>query len=128
MHSPDPSVRPEYLGMNALHSDLHELRADSAGAFYPSTYLPDLQWREVGYATYARAPADGFAEVARGAGMARHPEAAEYVETTARLIRTAPPRPRSGHTLTAISGRLLLIGGEAEVSDFVGTSGALRSP
>jgi hypothetical protein len=72
--------------LHTLHNDLHELKTSALSDYYPSTHAPSLVWFPTNYT--ARAP-DGTVSLG------------------------ATPRVRSGHTLTTVGSRLVLVGGEA---------------
>lgn len=82
-------------GLFSLHNDLHELRTGiHTEGYYPSLHALDVGWHEVDYTSYEASSTSG------GGGS---------------QLRPAPsPRARGGHTLTALGGRLFLVGGEAE--------------
>lgn len=106
---------------NVLRNDMHELRADQVGHFYASLSAPSLAWNEVRYVTLEHATASpgraaGPMGAEMGAGLLSAGSGSSLggSNTTFTLTPGEAPRARCGHTLTAVGGRLVLVGGEAE--------------
>ena len=139
--SVDGSMR-DVDGLHTRHNDLMQLQTSIAGEFYPSDHQPDLVWSNQPYRSYtmhaqpnasaareaaARANAEPAAAPTAGTDTAAafsaspswHPQSTSAIASPpnashAYVLLPAPaPRPRNGHSLTAVGPRLVLFGGEA---------------
>ena len=112
-----------------LLNDMHQLRTRVASELYPTTTMPDLLWLAANYSSRAQVSIANATKgrrlaatvAADGSRMLAADSAADAPAdgkggsgfATFETRESEAPLARSGHTLVAVGGRLVLFGGEA---------------